>query len=198
MKRKRRVREGNFEPHPADREGVSLLRGTRAYFTLNPKGLIWDILAGPTFGDQHVSVLEKFPNLISFTKGTTFRAEENLTDLGLKRIVGIPNISVLMLTNLPNITDSVTPDLASSQIRWLSLNCLAITDSGIPAISTMTGLLKLCLYKSSITDVSLQKLRRLVNLRRLNLHGCNVSDAAVDVLKRQLPRCDIVSDRAAG
>lgn len=198
MKNRRIACEGRFEPHTDDREAVSLLSGTKCAFDLNPRGKVWQVRLTPFVSDELIGSLKLFPNLISVIVGSAIRPEERITDNGIIELLSFPNISALMLTNLPQVTDRIAPHLRTSGIRWLCLNCKTISDRSMESIGQMKQLLRLSLIGSSVTAESTDHLIKLVNLRNLNLDLCDFSQNDLLFLKSKLPNCNLKPDPNAG
>ena len=158
---------------------------------------MWEIGLTPRFSDEHYAALRLFPKLISVVIGAGIRADSNITDEGVTKLLSMPNISALMLTNLPRISDAIAPDLANSNVRWLCLNCKTITDRSMQHLATMNRLLKLSLIGSSVTRNSMPDLLKLTNLRRLNLTDCDFPADDVERLRLELPRCTVVAPHDA-
>ena len=191
MKNPRIEHEGRFEPHIDDRDAVSMLSGTKCGFNLNPKGQVWQIGLTPLVGDDRIGALKLLPMLISVIAGSAIRTDENITDDGIVEIVSLPNISALMLTNLPRVTNRIAPALATSNIRWLCLNCQTIGDESMEFIGRMNQLLRLSLIGSSVTAQSTDHLLKLSNLRNLNLEKCDFEPDDLRFLQSNLPKCNL-------
>ncbi len=191
MKNQRIAHEGRFEPHPDDREAVSILSGTKCGFNLNPKGQVWQIGLTPFVSDAQIEAVKLFPKLISVVAGSAIRPDENITDDGIIKLASLPNLSALALTNLPRLTDRVAPALASSNIRWLCLNCQTIGDESMEFIGRMNQLLRLSLVGSSVTAESTNHLLKLSNLRNLNLENCDFKPDDLRLLQSTLRKCNL-------
>ena len=191
MKNRRIAHEGRFEPHAGDREAVSLLAGTKCGFNLNPKGQVWQIGLTPLVGDERVEALKLFPKLISVVAGSAIRPDGNITDVGIIKLISLPNLSALMLTNLPQVTNRIAPALAASNVRWLCLNCKTIGDESMEFIGRMNQLLRLSLIGSSVTAQSTNHFLKLSNLRNLNLENCDFKTDDLLFLQSKLPKCNL-------
>ena len=65
-------------------------------------------------------------------------------------------------------------------------------DAGLQWIEKATALEVLNLYDTHVTDKGLARLASLKKLRRVYLSSTNVSDTGVQILRKRLPRLDIV------
>ena len=95
-----------------------------------------------------------------------------VTDMGLKELVSLKNLSTL--------------DLGKTKV----------TDAGLKELAILKNLSELDLSGTEVTDAGLKELDALLQLTNLNLHGTMVTDAGVAELQKALPRCKIEADTA--
>ncbi|MDP2691068.1 MAG: hypothetical protein Q8O95_01525 [bacterium] len=118
--------------------------------------------------DSHLKEIEGHPGIRSLNIHETAggKTPENLSDVGLKSIAGLPNLGKLRLTNCKNITDQ-----GISQLRGLSLvllqlsSCSSLEGSGFSRLPA--SLRVLMVSGAQITHEAMELTRHLVNLEKL-------------------------------
>ncbi len=79
-----------------------------------------------------------------------------------------------------------------TELVGLWLDDTNITDDGLAHVRNLRRLHRLYLNNTKITDHGLQHLTGLKNLAELRIQNTKITDAGVDVLRKELPRCEIV------
>jgi hypothetical protein len=164
-------------------------------------------------GDDAMELLQRFDGLRQVALWGT-----NITDRGLAKLEGCPDLHYLTLWRNKSITDegikSITqlrklhtleiygPTLSDAGLAHISdlpnLKELllidpipGITDSGLKHISQMTSLTMLIVEGRDVTDQGVHHLAKLVNLQELALTGTKVTSDGVQRLKAALPGCQV-------
>ncbi len=107
-----------------------------------------------------------------------------VTDVGIERLQQLQQLEALTLDTTESITDAATSYLrANKQLHKLVLRGTDITDVGMPAIATLTGLKSLDLSHTMIGDVGLESLPALSELEELNLGGTRITGINLNFLK---------------
>jgi hypothetical protein len=106
----------------------------------------------------------------------------NITDRGLRRLVGLDDLEWLDLTACRITDDGVKSLPAAPKLKRLSLERTRITDLSCDKLSTFVGLEELDLSHTEVTDVGIASLATLQNLRSLWLTGAKVGDEAVPTI----------------
>ena len=79
-----------------------------------------------------------------------------------------------------------------TNLKWLSLEQTAVTDTGIAELEGLQQLETLLLNGITITDAALESLKKLKSLRLLDLTYCDeLSQGAVNELRAALPNTQV-------
>lgn len=115
----------------------------------------------------------------------------DVTDDGLKRLVGLAKVRLLNLEHT-NITDRGMTYLPSMQsLEWLVLDNTTITDDGLKQLKTLKTLTHLFAIRTDTSDVGVEELKGLSSLEWIDLIGTSVSEEGETSLKKALPNCRI-------
>jgi Leucine-rich repeat (LRR) protein len=149
-------------------------------------------------------------------EGLDVRGSGRITDAGLARLSGLSNLRGLDLSETP-VTDAGMAHLGGlTGLVELNRDDTAITDAGLVHIRPMKRMNVLSMSRSGITgaglvhlqgfsklrilnlnycaisDSELVHLEKLRNLQIVYLHGTRVSSEGVRILKRSLPKAQII------
>ena len=172
-------------------------------------------------GDAGCTELAKFPALrVLILKKTAFEPIR-VSDAGLEKLTALSQLRVLNLY-ANKVSDQGLVHLQQfSDLRQLDLSLTGITDGGLPHLAKLAGLTHLDLLYSNgfagplITGKGLQSLAGLESIQFLNLVGAKIGDESlqlpwpktlrslhlantrvteqgVEMLKRRLPKCQVV------
>lgn len=155
-------------------------------------------LRGTKITDSTLEFLSSVPTLEWLDIGWA-----QITDTGLEHLVALTNLRWLTLGG-NKLTDTSLQFLRQMpQIEYLDVGgaqrtdsglwSLSLTDAGVQAIASVTGLRELRLAGTAVTSRGLESLKSLARLERLNLQGCRrLRDDAATVLAgfKQLKELD--------
>ena len=168
-------------------------------------------LAGTTFDDEAAKLLGQFPKLKTLRVSQT-----QISDLGLEHLAALKSLEKLDLSENSQIFDGGLMHLSGmTQLKWLNLWRVAISDlgvmhlagltnlewlnldntqlsdSGLPHLAEMTNLTFLHLGSTFISDAGLEHLHPLTSLKDLKVTRTGVSEAGVESLEKVLTNTDI-------
>ena len=102
-----------------------------------------------------------------------------------------PHTDAVMIAHMDDAKAAALASLHSLQILFTDGNN-RISDAGLGCLVGLGALRSLDLEWSLVTDSGVLSLASLVSLEWLDLGGCDaVSEAAVQLLRQQLPACEI-------
>jgi len=146
--------------------------------------------------DELIAEFSKMPEIERLTFELT-----DLTDAGVRPIANLPNLADLTLYGgRPRVGDTGLQTLAGKQsIMTLKLINIDVTEDGLRLLASFPALTDLTLHRDGFreimwTDTALQHIRQLGNLTRLKICGGWMSDTALEELRKDLPKCEIVTD----
>lgn len=141
-------------------------------------------------GVQRIAACNALPRFESITcHKVTF------TDAGLVEIAKCENLTSVFISGAANITDSGLKHLVGlKKLRSLCLLAqaaprLKITDAGLKAVAEMSQLRDLWLGDMPITDAGLKELEKLTHLQELQIDSKLVTPGAIRELGKKLPDC---------
>lgn len=97
----------------------------------------------------------------------------------------------LYLNGLAWVDDGLAPLADCRKLHTLSLNSVKLHDQDLRHLSKLTSLVSLDLAQTGCSDQGLKELFELKNLKMLDLNGTKVTHAGRDLIKKNLPVCDI-------
>ena len=122
-----------------------------------------------------------------------YLSETLITDAGLEHLKGLPELQVLTLDGDRISVTGLKHLKGLNQLRQLDLSDTQITDAAVVnVIMKLPQLQELSLDNTRVTDAALKYLRRLHELRKLCVRGTRVRDDEIKVLRRVLPRCEVI------
>lgn len=145
-------------------------------------------------------VQKTFPSALNFesqqSSGLTFTAVSIRKDFGDEQLAGLAELAPSLVSvdlSATKVTDEGLKVLAgASDLRMLRLAETGITDASMETLAGLVALKSLNLYGTGVTTEGVLKLADLPNLKRLYLWQTGVDAAGADLLRKQLPECEIV------
>lgn len=114
-----------------------------------------------------------------------------VTDSAYKLFEDIPTLNLLEARST-DISDRTLVFISHlDSLEWLCLRRTAVTDGGLRNLRGMTSLRHLDLVGTAVTGPGLVNLKGLANLRELLVNGFQHHDQWLDMLRRELPQCQI-------
>ena len=96
-----------------------------------------------------------------------------------QQVKGQTELEVLDLRE-SKLTDAGLAHVAAlANLKWLNLDGVGVTDSGLENLKNLSSLEKLVLSNTAVTDAGLIHLHGLANLESLDLDGTTVTDAGL-------------------
>lgn len=144
---------------------------------------------------------QEFPGAVGFeSQGssdvgfTAVSLRGKLGDADFARLAPIlPHLVTVDLSGTKVTDQSVATLKTATRLRRLRLAETAVTDAAMEVIIGMPALESLNLYGTAVTDAGVEKLKAMKNLRSLYLWQTSVSPEMVEVLRKELPECQVVT-----
>ena len=178
------------QPHAAEKALIARIEKTGASLETNRHGRGFF-----NAGDDALKLIKKIPGVRFLDLFEACDAGE-VSDEGIAHVKGMSELRYLALG--PGISDTGLSHLAGlTELRELRLDSARdVTDDGLQYLKTMTKLQNLSLQYTDVHGPGTVHLFNLKKLKELNLEGTPISAAAVEKLRKALPECTVLWDRA--
>ena len=128
--------------------------------------------------DDGIKELVGFKNLTVLNLSCT-----KVTGAAFKSVAELPNLEALYLAYNQRITGAGLGELAKlKKLRQLDLGVTATNDAGMKELAKLEGLTRLSLYSTKITDTGMAELTGLKGLVWLNMDSAPVGDSAMKIV----------------
>jgi len=132
---------------------------------------------------------EELPLLLEFSETLThlLLLNADLTDDDVEPLASLTQLELLNLSDNEELTDACLSKLLPlTQLKDLRLNCMEVTDEGLPVIAQFAHLENLELMGNAITDEGLKSLYGLKHLQQIFLRGTQVTEEGAKRLDEAL------------
>lgn len=126
-----------------------------------------------------------------------FRPPDSWTDAELARTKSDPNAAKvrLVVVNTPAVTDAGVAALATrTGVTYLDLRATRVTDRGLDVTTKMPGLMRVSIADTPVGDAGLTTLSKLPKLVWLDARGSKVTRDGLKIFQRAKPGCVILAD----